>query len=72
MAPKSDAGRMALLVMMVTAALAVAAGLLVYLNREPDAKLHRSLGIACDNILAMEIAVRDASDALNVADGRRG
>jgi clan AA aspartic protease (TIGR02281 family) len=36
MAPKSDAGRMALLVMMVTAALAVAAGLLVYLNREPE------------------------------------
>jgi clan AA aspartic protease (TIGR02281 family) len=36
MAPKTDAGRMVMLVIMVTAALAVAAGLLVYLNRGPE------------------------------------
>jgi hypothetical protein len=36
MAAKSDAGRMVMLVMMVTAALAAAAGLLVYFNRGPE------------------------------------
>jgi hypothetical protein len=36
MTPKSDAGRMVMLVIMVTATLAVAAGLLVYLNRGPE------------------------------------